>query len=101
MMPNPTTAVEWVKNCQTLGHLRKIQEHLRKFPDLLLRAMCEVCADAHARQQVREALGEAQKDIHWLLEFVVEPEFFPNLGDRQYWHERVAAIAAALRGGTG
>lgn len=47
---------------------------------------------------VREALEEAKKDIHWLLEFVVEPEFFPNQGDRQYWHERVAAIAALREG---
>ena len=55
LMPNPTTAWEWAKNCQTLGHLRKVQEHLVEFPDLLLRALCETCADAYARQQVEAA----------------------------------------------
>ena len=55
-------------------------------------------AERQARQQVREALEKAEKDIHWLLEFVVEPEFFPNQGDRQYWHERLAAIAALREG---
>ena len=63
-VPNPTTAAEWAKNCQTFGHLRKIQEHLLKFPDLLLRALCETCADAYARQQVEAALQDARTIAH-------------------------------------
>ena len=43
---------------------------------------------------VEKAGGELVKDLHWLDEFVVEPEWFPNEGDRQYWQERRAASSA-------
>ena len=37
-------------------------------------------------------LGEYDRMIDWLLEFVVEPDEFPNEGDRQWWNEKLHAI---------
>ena len=33
-----------------------------------------------------------REDIAWLIEFVVEPEEFPNEGDRQWWQEKLQGI---------
>lgn len=32
----------------------------------------------------------------WAEEFIVEPEWFPNEGDRQAWRERKAALLSSL-----
>ena len=48
---NPHTAVEWAKACN----------HLTENNLDILDTMCPTCADAYARQQVREALEEAEK----------------------------------------
>ena len=39
----------------------------------------------------RTALRES---LTWALEFIQEPEWFPNEGDRQWWQERRASITA-------
>ena len=44
------------------------------------------------RGYAAEQVAQARADLHWLDEFVVEPEWFPNEGDRQFWQERRAAI---------
>lgn len=36
------------------------------------------------------------QEIQWLDEFVVEPDEFPNDGDRQWWRERLAGIQCLL-----
>ena len=80
-MPNPTTAAEWAEVCRVHRAVPTTGPAV---------SLCLNCADAFARQQV-EAFREK---IRWLDEFVVEPEWFPNEGDRQYWRERRAAIRA-------
>jgi len=32
-------------------------------------------------------------DLSWAMEYVVEPEWFPNEGDRQYWHGQFSRLA--------
>ena len=51
------------------------------------------CQCARIDGAVREVLDDAL----WLLEFIVEPEWFPNEGDRQFWQERVRSIAALYK----
>ena len=87
---NPRTAAELAEHCIVASNEAS---HLDAIPDELDALMCLNCADAYARQQVEAAV----KEVQWLDEFVVEPEWFPNEGDRQYWQERRAAIRA-LRG---
>ena len=85
------------------------------------------CLDAYAQQQVEKAFARTscqgkclhvcfyhplgveraieeqveavREEIRWLDEFVVEPGWFPNWGDRQYWRERRAAIRALAKSG--
>jgi hypothetical protein len=41
-----------------------------------------------------KALVEA---LQWLDEFVIEPEYFPANGDRQWWQEKRQAIRAKAK----
>ena len=34
-----------------------------------------------------------EDELRWAVEFVVEPEWFPNQGDRQAWQERLKNLA--------
>ena len=37
-------------------------------------------------------IDSLQKEIEWASEYIVEPDWFPNEGDRQQWRERRAAL---------
>ena len=67
---NPATAAEWAESCYK--HKHQIQRYI-----------CDSCVDAHARQQVHEALEEAEK--------IAKEECHPECST---WHD-----IAALRGG--
>ena len=61
-MPNPRTAAEWAEKCNQdyLTSMRvegRSNGHLRH-------GLCLTCADAHAHQQVREALEEVEKAVN-------------------------------------
>mgnify|MGYP001578601015 CR=1 FL=1 len=88
-MPNPRTATEWAEKCSQENHgLVPGQPSPVAFGTRL----CLLCADAYARQRVREALEEAKKVL------LSKP-----MGRQALWvaHDAVNAIAALREGRDG
>ena len=119
-MPNPTTAAEWAAEIiwRLTGMPPDNTEANRNFLDTctnvldaFARQQVEIerskwISDQCTANQAGQAMGRIEgymegwnaalkafrEEIRWLDEFFVEPEWFSNTGDRQYWRERRAAI---------
>lgn len=56
-----------------------------------------VTAQAETIRRLEAQVEQTQvqmADLRWAAEFVTEPEWFPNEGDRQAWQERLQTIRA-------
>ena len=88
----------------TADPMQIAQAIVRKHRDILAYPLARLSKGALVYDIARAlALAEAQArvatqaDLAWLDEFVVEPEWFPNEGDRQDWHERRQALRLRQR----
>ena|SRR3990167_4268823 len=54
----------------------------------------ELAAAQSALAEKERELLAARKLLLWANEFIIEPEWFPNEGDRQFWRERRSALSA-------
>mgnify|MGYP001596864431 CR=1 FL=1 len=100
-MSNPTTAAEWAKECELAGHgpyRHSVISLPKDHPSKLV--LCPECADAHARQRVREALEETE--MLWVVLANVSGGDWTK--QSQDWQDAAARARdqyfAALRGGT-
>lgn len=46
---------------------------------------------------LRNQRDELQQLLSWAIEFITEPEWFPNEGDRQWWQERYQSCLTERR----